>query len=309
MTLLELTKKHGHSREVGLIEAISVAAPELAIFPSRVIKGTSFKALVRTSLPATGFTHANEGIPASTSGYATKIVECFIFRGAVNVDKAIADADEDGPSMFQAVEASGVGRSAAIELGKQIFYGTAEDAKGFPGIREQVGSTMIVDATGSTANEASSVYAVKYGPQYAQLIYGSSQTLSLPPFRIQSITDANGGQYDAYVSNLTAWVGLQLVNGDALGRIKNLTAQAGKGLTDALLADLLHKFPVGMRPDAFFLSRRSLSQLQKSRAVVLQGNGRGDIGSVSGTVAPVPTEAFGVPIIVTDSISDKEAIA
>ncbi|MDV2812621.1 hypothetical protein, partial [Klebsiella pneumoniae] len=59
----------------------------------------------------------------------------------------------------------------------------------------------------------------------------------------------------------------------------------------------------------WFISRRSRTQLQKSRTVVLQGNGsKGSIGSESGLVAPLPTEAFGIPIVVTDNIMNTEVL-
>jgi len=309
LSLLDLTKLRGHSREVGLIESVVTAAPELGVIPGRTIRGTSYKTVDRTALPTTGFTHANEGIAPGKSSFAMKLVECFIFRGAINVDKAVAMDHEDGPAVLQRIEAEGVGRSAGIEIGKQIYYGTAEDTKGFPGLRELCPAAMRVDATGSTADSATSVYAVKFGPQFVQMIYGGNSTLQLPPFREQSVTDAAGGQYDAYVSNLTAWVGLQCVHPYAIGRICNLTVQNGKGLTDSLLADLLAKFPVGFTPDALFMSRQSRTQLQKSRTVVLQGNGKaGDVGSAMGLVAPIPTEAFGIPIVTTDNILNTEAI-
>lgn len=310
LSLLDLTKARGHDRSVGLIESVTTVAPELATIPGRVIEGTSYKTLDRNALPATGFTNANEGVTAGKSGFAVKLVECFIFRGAVNADKAVADAWDGGRGVYQALEASGVARSAGIELGKQVWYGSAEDSKGFPGARELVTSAQTFDATGSTADTGSSVYGLKFGPQYVQMIYGGNQTLSLAPFREQSVFDGNGGQYAAYVSELTAWVGLQAVHPNAIGRIKNLTAQEGKGLTDAVIANWLALFPVGFMPDAIFMNRRSRLQLQLSRSVVLQGNGqRGGVGSAMGLTAPLPTEAFGIPIVVTDNILSTEAIA
>jgi len=309
LNLLDLTKLHGHAREVGLIESVVSAAPELGVIPGRTIRGTSYKTVDRSSLPATGFTHANEGIAPGKSSFGMKLVECYIFRGAINVDKAVAMDHEDGPAVLQRIEAEGVGRSAGIEIGRQIFYGTAEDAKGFPGLKELCPADMTLSAGGAQAGEGSSVYAVKFGPQFVQMIYGGNSTMQLPPFREQSITDGAGGQYDAYVSNLTAWVGLQCVHPYAIGRVKNLTNEANKGLTDSLLADLLAKFPVGFTPDAIFMSRRSRTQLQKSRTVVLQGNGKaGDVGSAMGAVAPLPMEAFGIPIITTDNLLNTEAI-
>ena len=72
-------------------------------------------------------------------------------------------------------------------------------------------------------------------------------------------------------------------------RSAELIAESGEVLTDGLLARLLNKYPVGNGPTRFLVSRRSLSQLQQSRMS-----------------ASPPTEAFGVPIIVTDDISDTE---
>jgi hypothetical protein len=309
LNLLDVAKLRGNSKEVGLIESVMTAAPELAVIAARTIKGTSYKTVDRTALPNTGFANANEGIIPDKSSYATKTVECFIFRGAINVDKITAMANEDGPAALQALEADGVGRSAGLKIGKQIWYGTAEDTKGFPGLRSYCPAGMKVDATGTTAATGSSVYGVKFGPQHVQMIYGGGSVLTLPPFREQSITDANGGQYDAYVSNLAAWVGMQCVHPYSIGRIHNLTAETGKGLTDSLIADLLALYPVGFTPDALFMTRRSRLQLQKNRTVTLQGNGsRGSIGSDSGLVAPIPTEAFGIPIVVTDNLLNTEVL-
>lgn len=310
LNLLDLTKARGYDRSVGLIESVTTAAPELATIPGRIIPGTSYKTLDRNALPATGFTNANEGIANSKSGFAVKTVECYIFRGAINADKAIADAWDGGRAEYQALESGGVARSAGIEIGKQVWYGTSANGKGFPGAQSMVLAAQTYDATGSTANTGSSVYGLKLGPQYCQMIYGGNQTLALAPFREQSVFDGSGGQYAAYVSELTAWVGLQAVHPNAIGRIKNLTAQAGKGLTDAVIANWLATFPVGFAPDVIFMSRRSRLQLQLSRSVVLNGDGKaGTVGSAMGLTAPIPTEAFGIPIVCTDNILDTEAIA
>lgn len=108
----------------------------------------------------------------------------------------------------------------------------------------------------------------------------------------------------AWKSNLSAWVGMQWVNKNALGRIYNLTAQTGKGLTDSLVADLLAKFPVGYTPDALFMTRRSRAQLQKSRSAVTTAL----TGSTPLAYAPLPMESNGIPIIITDSITNTETI-
>jgi hypothetical protein len=138
------------------------------------------------------------------------------------------------------------------------------------------------------------------------MIGGQNSAFELEDFRVQMINDAAGNPYSAYVAGLTAWIGMQIGNQNSVRRIANLTADSGKGLTDLLLSDALATFPVGFMPDAIFMSRRSRSQLQKSRTVVLQGSGKARPDQP--TLAPLPTEYDGIPIVVTDSILNTDAI-
>jgi hypothetical protein len=111
----------------------------------------------------------------------------------------------------------------------------------------------------------------------------------------------------AWKNSLEGWVGAAFYSKYAVGQVKNLTADSGKGLTDILLSRLIQAFPIGVKPTHFFMNRRSRQQLQASRTVTLfgQGTGRPD----QPTIAPIPTEYDGIPIICTDSITSTEAIA
>jgi len=312
-TLLDIAKLNGTDPVVGLIEENLKAAPEVAVFPFRTIRGTSYKAGVRTTLPATGFRAANEGQTPVKSEFRQELVEAFIFGGVMEADKAVAEAHEDGAEAFLAIESNGVMLSALQELGSQIWYGTTNDAKGFPGLKAATafgasttgGDALTINATGTTASTASSVYAVKFGDQHITLIGGNGKSFELDDVMIQQIVAGNGGKIMAYVAGLTSWIGLQAVNENSVRRICNLTADSGKGLTDALLAQLIATFPVGVVPDAIFCSRRSRQQLQISRSAVGQVAAG---GGGSPAFAPVPTDFEGIPIIATDSILNTDAI-
>lgn len=306
LNLLDIAKANGSDAVVGLIEENLSSAPELKLFPARTIKGTSYPTLIRTGLPTVGFRNANGGVTPSKSTFATKLVQAFILSSRIEVDKAVLQASEDGPEVVKAREASGVMEAALRTIGSQIWYGTANDSKGFAGLRAICDTAMDVDATGSTATTGSSVWAVKFGPQFLQLVFGAGASFDLSPFRDESIEDAEGKKLAGEVADLTAWVGLQCVNKYACGRIRDLTADSGKGLTDTLLADLLAKFPVGVVPDAIFMSRRSRSQLQKARTVTLMGSGTNRPNQPA--LAPLPTEYDGIPLIATDSIVDTETL-
>lgn len=314
--MLDVAKANNNDKVVGLIEENLSAAPEISLFPARPVPGVSFTTLKRTAFPTTGFRAANAGIATGRSSYTKQLSELFILGGAVNLDLAVAKAHEDGMAAFEMMESSGVMRSALITLGKQIWYGTVNDALGFPGIKTLLphagvadGTSIVVDAVGTTASTASSLYAVKFGNQDAHIVIGNNGSFELPPFEDQQLFDASSNAYAGRVSNLTAWTGLHVGNVNCVGRIENLTADAGKGLTDSLLSQLLEKFAVGFTPDAFFCSRRSRGQLQRSRTVTIFSQaGNAPRGGGNALVAPMPTEYEGIPIYTTDSILNTDGI-
>lgn len=297
-TLMDIAIANGSDAVVGLVEEIVKAHPEMERGSARTIKGLLYKALVRSALPTVGFRNANEGYDPGKSTWENRVFETYIFNPRWECDKAVADAHEDGAKAFIAIEAGGIMEASSIALCSQFYYGTGADAKGFPGLLAYLDSAMTIDAGGTTANTGSSLWAVRFGPKDVQFVYGNNGSLDLSPVSEQRVLDANSKPFTAYVQELLARPGLQCVNKFSVGRIKKLTADSGKGLTDALISQLLAKFPVGKGPDVMFASRRSIQQLQASRTAT----------TVTGAPAPIPTESFGVPILPTDSIVDTEAL-
>lgn len=300
-TLLDIAKAKGCDAVVGLIEEILPAIPEAMYIPARTIKGTSFKTLVRKGLPSAGFRSANEGVATSKSEWENRNFECFPLNPRWECDKIVADAHEDGSAAYIAMEGAGLTKAGFQTMGKQLYYGvgTGGDAKGFPGLIAQHDSSMVVDATGSTADTGSSVWAIKFGPQDVQFVYGGNGELKLSDVTEQRVTDILGNPFTAYCQELAAWVGLQVGSVNSVARIKKLTEDSGKGLTDNLVAELLSKFPSGVVPDALFMTRRSRLQLQKSRTATNE----------KGNPVPLPTESHGIPIHVTDCLLDTESLS
>lgn len=315
ITLLDVAKLNGNDAVVGLVEESISAAPEMAVFPVRTVDGTGFKTLVRTGLPTVDFIAASQGIPGSKSTFDNKHFDCSVLGGRIEVWKTVLDAPENGPaSDIKATEAAGVMEAALRKVGKQIFYGKTAlgSANGFPGLVSFVDSGMIYDATGSTADTGSSVYFVKFGPRDVSLVMGKNGTMELGDFRVESLTDSDGNKGPGEVADLASWIGLQQASKNSVVRIKNLTAQAGKGLTDAVIANALDLFPAGFVPDAIFMSRRSRTQLRADRASrtsAATANGKGGTIGGSEIYAPTPTDYDGIPIIATDSILNTEPIA
>lgn len=309
-TLLDLAKLRYSDPVVGLIDENRNAAPELNVIPMRIIPGITFKTSIRTGFATTGFRQVNGGWTPSKSLYDQRTVSCYPFGGVVQIDKALVVQSADTIENLEMAEASSVMQSALLQLGLQIFGGVTTDANGFPGIKAYLpkGGVMTYDATGSTAATASSVYALKLGNRDLTLVGGNNTTFALDPFVDQQIQDANSKWLPGRVSSLNSWIGLQISHQYSCGRICNLTAQAGKSLTDAMLAELLALFPINSRPDVIVMSRRSRKQLQQQRTVTLYTGMGAKLDGSSGVVAPTPTDYEGIPIIATDSIGNADAI-
>jgi hypothetical protein len=302
-TLFDIAKANGSDAVVGLIDETIKAHPEVSLAAARTIKGRMYKTLIRTALGTSGFRAANEGATATKSTYEDRLVETFILNPRWECDKAVADGYEDGAEAWIALEGEGQLEASLVSLATQFYYGLkgGGDAKGHPGLIDSYDATnMVVDAAGTADNTATSVWAVKFGPKNVQWVYGENGALDLSDVRVESINDSNTPprRFTAYVQEILAYPGLQVGSLKAIGRIKKITAEAGHTLTDAMLGQLLAKFPVGQKPDYFFMSRRSLEQLRESRTAT----------TATGTPAPTPEETFGIPIAPTDSIVDTETL-
>jgi len=300
-TMLDIAKINGSDAVVGLIEENQNIAPEINIFPARTINGTSFKTLFRTALPTTQFRNVNEGVNTTKSTYANKLVECFYLDGKMEIDVAVAQADEQGEDHAKTIEADGHMQAALLHIGKQVWYGTSNDSKGFPGPQAIVDPAYTLDAGGTTASTGSSVYGVRVGEKHASLIFGRDTVLAIGEWTKQRIT-RNNKDLTAWINSLEGWLGMQWINKDSICRLKDCTADAGKGCTDAKLAELLSKLK--WVPDYWFMTRRELFHLQVSRTPTSNTSGNAS----TAPIAPLPTESNGIPIIVTDSLTNTEEL-
>lgn len=306
-TLLDIAKANGSDAVAGLIDEAARTHPELTLGFARPIKGLNYKTLVRTGVPTGGsFRAANAGVAAVKGTYENRLVECFIFNKRWECDKAVADRYEDGAEAYIALEASAIVEAGAQDLCQQFYYGRNAvfgNIAGFPGLLDAYDATnMVVDATGTTDNTCSSAWLVRFGPKDAGWVWGNNGGLEMEDAREESITpdptNAPTARLTAYIQELLAYPGLQVGSINSLVRIKKLTADAGKGLTDALIYAALAKFPAGIVPDVILCSRRSVQQLRASRTAT----------NATGAPAPLPTEVEGIPVRVTDALSNIETL-
>jgi len=264
--------------------------------------GTVHKYTVYTTEPTVGFRTENSGRNMSESLDTVTTLTMKILDFTWAVDQATANGWARGRADLIAREGARHLGAALFKWEKQIFNGTVGvgDSAGHTGFRDNtyIDATtdgMVTNAGGTTANTGSSVYLIRLGQDDVAGV--TSDDFMIGDTTPQLLGAANS-YYPAYVTPASIWTALQMGGAYSIGRIANLTADSGKGLTDSLIATNLMNFPAARQPNVIVMNRRSLKQLQASRTAT----------SSTGAPAPFPQESFGIPIIVTDAISSTEAL-
>ena len=275
-------------------------APVLAAMSAFSVDGTVLKYMKKTADPVTGFRAANDGLENTTGTYSQVTVSLSIADASFTVDKAIADGYKGGRSALLGLQASDHLESLMAKIEAEILNGTGGSA-GFASLSDELNAladTMVADAGGTTADTASSVYAIRSGLNDVQVCWGMDGVISMGDVSVAPTSGSATGKFPGYYTPISGWVGLKYGGTYSGGRLANITEDSGKTLSDDLLSALLSKFPAGRGPSFLAMNRRSLKQLQQSRTAT----------NPTGAPAPFPQDAFGVPIIVTDSIGDTEAL-
>lgn len=314
LTTLDLVK--GEMAE-GLIEETFTLFPEISgrtringqwiqipnVGAARGIEGVTYPTLVTVEDPVVSFVDVNEGSTPTKMRQEERQTQCFNLNPNWGVGLVAAKRAKDPIDVIMAKQALPHMRAGWRQMAKCFYYGrnaTFGDAKGFPGLLAGYDATnMVVDAGGTTDNVASSAWLVAWGPEYLNWVWGNDVQMDISEIDLREALDSDSNPYTKYHQELVALPGLEFLSAQHVVRIKKLTTDSGKGLTDDLVASALEKFPANVFPDVMFCTRRSLGQLQRSRTAT----------NPTGHPAPIPTESHNVPIAVTDSIVNTETLA
>ncbi len=288
LTILDLAQRTGSDATIGLVEEVLTVAPEMSVIPVVPKAGTSYRITRRTGVPSGAFRSANEGVTPGKSTYNQVNVPMYFFDGQMRVDEAIVKADDRRLGDILADEGAGQLQDRMIKMGDQVYRGTVADTKGFRGLKQQVDSTMVVNASGTGACEVA-WFAYCNPRDGLHLAIGNNGDIGLGSWTKQQVTDDNGAAYMAWVNNLSFYAGLALASSKCVGAVKNINSS--NKLTDVLAAEVIKGFPAGRKPTHCFLSRNALFYLWQSRI------------TTEVKAPPMPTTIMGVPIIETDSIA------
>lgn len=309
MTSTDVLKINNSEELVGLIEDVVKDIPEINFFAASPVQKNSYKTLALTALPSTAFRATGSYREFQTATLTNKTVECKYLDASWILEKAVAQQSDWGEDFAKALTQRAHLKSEFFTLAKQIWQGTDSDANGFTGLDAIIDAVvdgakkeMVVTANTGSITDASTVYAVRTGIDSCQLAWGSNGQFNESDVREQLLTTKESAKTSGawfYAQDLGGWVGLQVTSKYAAGKITGLSATNTKqGLNDDLLYELIEKFPVGMKPDGLFMSRRSFAQLRQSRTAY----------NPIGAPAPYVQEFEGIPIYVTDAITDNGTI-
>lgn len=310
-TLLDIAKANGVEQVIN--EAVKVH-PELSVLASFPLTGISVKSVVYTGASNTtgSFRKANAGTSDISETSEERMFECFTAEPRIEEDRAVADRYEKGPQAWLENKSGRILDLEMLAWAKQMYYGSGNNSEGFPGLIDVYDSTnMVVDAGGTTANTGSSVWLVRAAPagnladDGVRWRFGNNGAMKFDPVQMLPVIDSNDStkKLMKYLTSFTAYPGFQVQSLLTVVRIKKLTADATKGLSDSLLNQALAKFPPGKGPNHIFMSLRSNYQLQASRTAT----------NPTGAPAQWPNAIMGVdgqniPIHVTEAISNTEAL-
>jgi hypothetical protein len=284
-------------------------APALKVMQSTTASnGTNHRYIKETSAPTVGFRAVNTGKALSTDGITEVSVTLQNIDATTVNDTALANGYKGGPAAFQQGRAVQALKQAFFVAEQQIWYGTGAGAStGFSGLGDDshynaLAGTLTVNAGGTTAATGSSVWLIRSVPDDSgvAVVLGNEGNIEIGDtvqvWKTDDTTPTSG--YAALMTPIQAYVGLQIGGVYSAVRIGNLTADSGKGLTDAVISTAINLFPAGEGPTMIVMNRRSLGQLQKSRTAT----------NPTGQPAPYPQDSFGIDIVVTDSIISTEPL-
>lgn len=340
----------------GLIMAIADAHPLFNAFDFRTVDGYDFLSLALVSRPnAANFAKYGEGFEHTAAVYELRKFSTSLVGGIVKCECITEERWNRENSAIDwdwfDIETEEKFKESIMNIERQMILGRANNADGFPGAKELTpfisGNTItmtengakygyvrsVLNAGGSTADTASSVYSFVFGEKDCQGILGGGATSGeflrvdeptiemLAPDPVNAPTKLSRHR----VAQMSGHVGMavagfsQETEGQTipvqfgLRRLANLTEQTGYKLTDAHMTKLSRMHGTGKRPNLYAMSERSGEQLAASRAAtaINFNMGIGDAATMQSNTFPDPPDNWrGTPIVYVDPdvIVDTDAI-
>ena len=307
-TAIELATGREAPVSLGLLTQVVTAVPLFNAFDARTSPNTRFSTLAVVALPSSGFITLGDGFKFSKGRLEPRMFDCAYIGALVKAQLDVArrwlvEHPNIGYDYF-GLQAALRLQADLMHIEKQMIYGTANDAKGFPGLKEISPGTIssnvltmsdtpddtdftktVINAGGSASSTASSAYAVEFGELAVQLVFGSDnggngelfefgerRIVPMAPdsTKPDELADHEVGQYAGHIGLSVAGfspvqAGETVPSQYCLRRLMNLTNDADCGFDDYKAEKLIQSFPDGHVPSMLTMSHRSGDQWAKSR--------------------------------------------
>ncbi len=326
LTLLDWAKRRDPDGKIPVIAELLSQTNEV-LFDAVFKEGnqpTGHRVVVRTGLPTVYWRALNAGVPTSKSTTAQVDEGCAMLEAYSEVDVALAklNAAPDGSvSDFRLSEDRAFIESMNQTQAYTMFYGNvATEAKSYTGLATRYSSLSagnggnIIDAGGSSTDNTS-IYLVVWGDEtvFCPFPKGSKAGIDNQDLGEQTVSDANGGRFQAYRSHYKWDNGLVVKDWRYVVRIanidvSNLVSESSAADLIKLMSRALDKIPnLNMGRAAFYMNRTVYSMLRiqalgKSNNAVTIEKGLNQFGTVSTWAA-----FQGVPLRKVEALLNTEA--
>ena len=283
-------------------------APLLQVLHAQAASnGTLHKYLKQTTASSASYRAALDGATKTASADTLVTVTLKILDGSFDTDVALADAYKGGRDAWLQMELMRTMKQVFAEAEAQVIYGTGNDSSGPAGLVDNaqldaLADDMVVNAGGSNADTQTSCFVLRHGQDDVSFILGNDGNIVVEdePTIIQK-AGSGSGVFPALYVPVTGYSALQIGGARSAARIANIECSdltATDAFTDDDLAAAVSLFPGARGPNVIVMNRNAQRLLRQSRTAT----------NPTGAPAPFPTEAFGIPIVVTDQIVSTEAV-
>lgn len=349
-TLAEIAQGRQVPLSSGIFMAVQTEAPALSAFDARTSEDTKFQTLALTALPtASGFKDYGEGFTHAGASLALREFDAKLAGGKVQAEQITANrwnrAHANAGYTYFDLQMFARMTAELKHIEKVMFYGTAQDAKAFPGLKELTPYTnvlsltddpgaddytkTVINAGGSSAGTASSVYSVIFGEMNAQLVLcndGGGEMFTMTEILRQHLApDSNSpdATLEYEIAQIYGFFGLSVSGMNqtpndivptqySVRRLANLTEDSGKGVTDAKLEQLVLSHGDNKVPSMLFMNGRSGRQWADSRsastATLFLGQSGDAMNNTGSLRAKRPDNFEGIPVTYTSAIRSNDAI-
>jgi len=278
------------------------------MFAKAASNGTQHKYMRQTVASDSAFRAVNTGLTKTFSQDEQVTDTLVTLDGSFYVDVAIADAYMNGPEAYIQKELVKTMRQRMFALEQQVLLGVGADSNGFIGLADDTtldalsDAQVVAPASPGASSANTSVWLLRDGDDDCAVIMGNGGEIVVGETVVQAVYDNAAAltTFPAYYTPVTGYAGFQLGGTYSAARLCNIntaTPTSTTALTDEDIYGALALFPAGRQPNAIAMNRTALQMLRNSRTAV----------NATGAAAPRPTEIEGIPIVVTDAITNAEA--